>query len=384
MRKLNKKTVFGAAAAVVCVAVALIFLLRPKHVEEILPIVGVDTVRTRNVEVYGEFPGKIRAQQFVEVRARVEGYLEKMMFAEGTRVNKDQVLFIIDPKQYKAQVDRAEALVAKNKAIALKAERDLARIKPLFEQKAASQLDLDNAVAAYESAKADVNVSEANLTEARLALSYTTVRSPISGYISERHVDIGTLVGPGAQSLLANVVKSDSVLVEFKMTDLDYQKSKARNVNLGQQDTSRHWNPYVTITLADKSQYKYKGLVDFADPLVDAKSGTFSVRAEMPNPERELLPGQFTNVKVLLDVRENAVAVPTKAITIEKSGTFIFVVKRDGTVEKRFIQTGPEVGNVTVVERGLRANEVIVVEGQHKLSHGNKVEAVPYGSTEQE
>ena len=384
MRKLNRKTVFGAAAAVVCVAVALIFLLRPKHVEEILPIVGVDTVRTRNVEVYGEFPGKIRAQQFVEVRARVEGYLEKMMFAEGTRVNKDQVLFIIDPKQYKAQVDRAEALVAKNKAIALKAERDLARIKPLFEQKAASQLDLDNAVAAYESAKADVNVSEANLTEARLALSYTTVRSPISGYISERHVDIGTLVGPGAQSLLANVVKSDTVLVEFKMTDLDYQKSKARNVNLGQQDTSRHWNPYVTITLADKSQYKYKGLVDFADPLVDAKSGTFSVRAEMPNPERELLPGQFTNVKVLLDVRENAVAVPTKAITIEKSGTFIFVVKRDGTVEKRFIQTGPEVGNVTVVERGLRANEVIVVEGQHKLSHGNKVEAVPYGFTEQE
>lgn len=384
MRKLNKKTVFGAAAAVVCVAVALIFLLRPKHVEEILPIVGMDTVRTRNVEVYGEFPGKIRAQQFVEVRARVEGYLEKMMFAEGTRVNKDQVLFIIDPKQYKAQVDRAEALVAKNKAIALKAERDLARIKPLFEQKAASQLDLDNAIAAYESAKADVNVSEANLTEARLALSYTTVRSPISGYISERHVDIGTLVGPGAQSLLANVVKSDTVLVEFKMTDLDYQKSKARNVNLGQQDTSRHWNPYVTITLADKSQYKYKGLVDFADPLVDAKSGTFSVRAEMPNPERELLPGQFTNVKVLLDVRENAVAVPTKAITIEKSGTFIFVVKRDGTVEKRFIQTGPEVGNVTVVERGLRANEVIVVEGQHKLSHGNKVEAVPYGSTEQE
>lgn len=384
MQKLNKKTVFGATAAVVCVAVALVFLLRPKHVEEILPIVGVDTVRTRNVEVYGEFPGKIRAQQFVEVRARVEGYLEKMMFAEGTRVNKDQVLFIIDPKQYKAQVDRAEALVAKNKAIALKAERDLARIKPLFEQKAASQLDLDNAVAAYESAEADVNVSEANLTEARLALSYTTVRSPISGYISERHVDIGTLVGPGAQSLLANVVKSDTVLVEFKMTDLDYQKSKARNVNLGQQDTSRHWNPYVTITLADKSQYKYKGLVDFADPLVDAKSGTFSVRAEMPNPERELLPGQFTNVKVLLDVRENAVAVPTKAITIEKSGTFIFVVKRDGTVEKRFIQTGPEVGNVTVVERGLRANEVIVVEGQHKLSHGNKVEAVPYGSTEQE
>lgn len=376
MVKLGKKAIFGIIAAAALAAGAILVLLRPKHVEEILPVVGIDTVRTRNVEIYGEFPGKIRAQQFVEVRARVEGYLEDMMFAEGTYVKKDQVLFIIDPKQYKAQVDRAEALVTKNKAIALKAERDLARIRPLYEQKAASQLDLDNAIAAYESAKADVQVSEANLTEARLALSYTTVRSPISGYISERHVDIGTLVGPGAQSLLANVVKSDTVLVEFKMTDLDYQKSKARNVNLGQKDTSRHWDPFVTITMADKSQYKYKGLVDFADPLVDAKSGTFSVRAEMPNPDRELLPGQFTNVRVLLDVRENAVAVPTKAITIEKSGSFIYVVKADASVEKRFIQTGPEVENATIVERGLNPNEIIVVEGQHKLSHGTKVKAL--------
>ena len=376
MVKLGKKAIFGIIAAAALAAGAILVLLRPEHVEEILPVVGIDTVRTRNVEIYGEFPGKIRAQQFVEVRARVEGYLEDMMFAEGTYVKKDQVLFIIDPKQYKAQVDRAEALVTKNKAIALKAERDLARIRPLYEQKAASQLDLDNAIAAYESAKADVQVSEANLTEARLALSYTTVRSPISGYISERHVDIGTLVGLGAQSLLANVVKSDTVLVEFKMTDLDYQKSKARNVNLGQKDTSRHWDPFVTITMADKTQYKYKGLVDFADPRVDAKSGTFSVRAEMPNPDRELLPGQFTNVRVLLDVRENAVAVPTKAITIEKSGSFIYVVKADASVEKRFIQTGPEVENATIVERGLNPNEIIVVEGQHKLSHGTKVKAL--------
>lgn len=376
MSKLNKRAIIGAVAVAVVATAVVIIVLRPKHYLEDLPVVSVDTVRTRNVEIYGEFPGRIRAQQFVEVRARVEGYLEKMMFEEGTYVKKDQILFIIDPKQYKAQVDRAEALVTKNKAMALKAERDLARIRPLFEQKASSQLDLDNAVAAYESAKADVQVSEANLTEARLALSYTTVRSPISGYISERHVDIGTLVGPGSQSLLANVVKSDTVLVEFKMTDLDYQKSKARNVNLGQKDTSRHWDPYVTITMADKSVYKYKGLVDFADPLVDAKSGTFSVRAEMPNPDRELLPGQFTNVKVLLDVRENAVAVPTKAIIIEKSGSFIFVLKHDGIVEKRFIQTGPEVENTTVVERGLNPGEVIVVEGEHKLSHGMKVEAV--------
>ena len=159
MSKLNKRAIIGAVAVAVVATAIVIIVLRPKHLLEDLPVVSVDTVRTRNVEIYGEFPGRIRAQQFVEVRARVEGYLEKMMFEEGTYVKKDQILFIIDPKQYKAQVDRAEALVTKNKAMALKAERDLARIRPLFEQKASSQLDLDNAVAAYESAKADVQVS---------------------------------------------------------------------------------------------------------------------------------------------------------------------------------------------------------------------------------
>ena len=131
-----------------------------------------------------------------------------MLFEEGTYVKKDQVLFIIDPRQYQAQADRAKAMLERNKALAQKAERDLNRIRPLYEQNAASQLDLDNAIAAFESAKADVLMSEADLTQDSLALSYTTVCSPISGYISERYVDIGTLVGPGGQSLLANVVKA--------------------------------------------------------------------------------------------------------------------------------------------------------------------------------
>lgn len=215
-------------------------------------------------------------------------------------------------------------------------------------------------------------MSEADLKQDELALSYTTVRSPISGYISERHVDIGTLVGPGGQSLLANVVKSDTVDVEFKMTDLDYQISKDRNVNIGQKDSTRTWDPYVTITMADKSVYKYKGLVDFADPQVDSRSGTFSVRAEMPNPDHDLLPGQFTNVTLLLDVREDAVVVPTKAIITEKSAAYIFVLRNDGIAEKRFIELGPETGNKTVVERGLLPGEQIVIEGYHKLTHGQK------------
>ncbi|MCM1503459.1 MAG: efflux RND transporter periplasmic adaptor subunit [Bacteroidales bacterium] len=364
------------AVAAIIIAGITVISLWPEEPQEQIPTVTAMPVTVQDVEIYGEYPGIVRAQQFVEVRARVEGYLEKMLFEEGTYVKKDQVLFIIDPRQYQARVDKAKALLKKNKALAMKAERDLNRIRPLYEQKAASQLDLDNAIASYESASADVMMSEADLKQDELTLSYTTVRSPISGYISERHVDIGTLVGPGGQSLLANIVKSDTVFVEFKMTDLDYQMSKSRNVNIGQKDSTRKWDPYITITLADKTVYRYRGLVDFADPQVDSKSGTFSVRAAMPNPAHALLPGQFTNVKLLLDVRENAVVVPSKAIEIERSGAFIYVLRNDDIVEKRFIETGPEMGNNTVVERGLFKGERIVVEGYHKLVHGMKAKSI--------
>ena len=372
--QLTRRQWIVAVAALAAVAALLIWLLRPQTQQPVYPIVAVEPVTTDNVNIYGEYVGRIRAQQFVEVHARVEGYLEQMLFAEGTHVNKAQTLLVIDPKLYRARANRARAQLNKARAQALKAERDLNRIRPLYEQNAASQLDLDNAIAAYESAAADVKVSEADLTQAEMTLGYTTVRSPISGYISERSADIGTLVGPGGQSLLATVVKSDTVRVDFSMTALDYLRSKARNVNLGHKDSTRKWDPYITVTLADDSQYPFRGLVDFADPQVDPRTGTFSVRAEMPNPEHILLPGQFTKVKLLLDVRENAVVVPSKALVIEKGGAYLFVVRPDSIVEKRFVETGPELGNSIVIERGLVQGEDIVTEGYHKLSHGMKVQ----------
>ena len=372
--QLTRRQWIVAVAALAAVAALLIWLLRPQTQQPVYPIVAVEPVTTDNVNIYGEYVGRIRAQQFVEVHARVEGYLEQMLFAEGTHVNKGQTLFVIDPKLYRARANRARAQLNKARAQALKAERDLNRIRPLYEQNAASQLDLDNAIAAYESAAADVKVSEADLTQAEMTLGYTTVRSPISGYISERSADIGSLVGPGGQSLLATVVKSDTVRVDFSMTALDYLRSKARNVNLGHKDSTRKWDPYITVTLADDSQYPFRGLVDFADPQVDPRTGTFSVRAEMPNPEHVLLPGQFTKVKLLLDVRENAVVVPSKALVIEKGGAYLFVVRPDSIVEKRFVETGPELGNSIVIERGLVQGEDIVTEGYHKLSHGMKVQ----------
>lgn len=350
---------------------------REKEPEKV--IVKMEKVGTDNMEIYGEYVGRIRARRFVEVRARVEGYLESMLFEEGKRVHRDQPLFVINRAQYKARADKADAQLKKDLAQEAKAARDVERLQPLYEQKAASQLDLDNAIAAYESAKASVAMSRADLAQANLELSYTTVKSPISGYISERYVDLGTLVGPGAKSLLATVVDSDTVLVDFSLTAQDYLRSLQRNVKLGEKDTSRSWQPNITVTLADNSIYPVRGIVDFAEPQVDPKTGTFSVRAELANPERKLLPGQFTKVKLLLDVRENAVVVPTKSVVIEKGGAYVYVVRRDSTVEKRFIETGPEVGNRVVVERGLGMGETIITEGYHKLTPGVLViqETVP-------
>ena len=378
MEKLNfitkhKKLIITALLLAVTAVVVLHFLDR-EETEEIYPVVTVEKVKQEDVAIYGEYVGRIRAQQFVEIRARVEGYLEKMLFEEGTFINKNQLLFIISQDRYKARVDKAKAQLNKDKAQARKAERDLERIRPLYEQNAASQLDLDNAIAAYETAKASVSMSEADLYQAELELGYTTVNSPISGYITESEVDLGTLVGPSAKSHLATIIKMDTVLIDFSMTALDYLKSKERNVEFGHKDTTRSWQPHVTITLADNTIYPYQGLVDFAAPQVDELTGTFSVRAEMTNPDRALLPGQFTKVKLLLDVRENANVVPLKSVDIEKGGAYIYVLRSDATVERRFIEIGPEINNNVVVERGLSAGEFIVTEGYHKLNPGDKVE----------
>lgn len=357
------------AIYIICGLLLVLSGCKREREPERIPVV-VEKSGMQDVEIFGEYVGRIRARQFVEVRARVEGYLEKMLFEEGKRVERNQPLFLINHDLYRARVDKAAAQLKKDQALELKTERDVERLRPLYEQNAASQLDLDNAVAAYESAKANVAMSKADLAQAELELGYTTVRSPISGFISERYVDVGTLVGTGSKSLLATVVESDTVLVDFSLTALDYLRSQQRNVRLGEQDSSRSWQPSVTVTLADNSVYPEKGLVDFAEPQVDPKTGTFGVRAAVANPERKLLPGQFTKVKLLLDVRENAIVVPVKAVAIEKGGAHVYVMRRDSTAEKRLIETGPEFGNYVVVERGLGPDEMVVTEGYHKLSPG--------------
>ncbi len=353
-----------------------------KETAEVHPVVETEDVSRDNIEIHGYYVGSIRAYRNVEIHARVEGYLERMTFEEGKRVEEGEPLFYINNDVYRARVERAKAQLKKDEAMAAKAERDEERLRPLYEQNAASRLDLDNAVAAKEMAEASVAMSKADLSQAELELSYTVVRSPLTGYISGRHVDVGTLVGQSGSSLLATVVERDTVLVEFKLTALDYLRSQQRNVHLGELDSTRSWQPTVTITLADNSTYAEKGIVDFASPLVDPETGTFGVRAAIPNTNQELLPGQFTRVHLLLDVLEDVVVAPRKSLIIEKGGAFLFVIRPDSIAERRFVETGYEQGNQVVVTRGLSAGEKIVTEGYHKLTHGQKVIPMTRGQFE--
>ena len=228
IKRISVAAWIGIAVAVAAAVVMFIYLSRPKPKTAELPVVATMPVHKQDVSIYSEFAGRIRAQQFVEVRARVEGYLQRMNFREGSYVDKGDLLFIIDPTVYRANLEKARANLEKARALAQKTERDLNRIRPLFAQNAASQLDLDNAVAAYESAKAEVSVAEADLKQASQTLSYTQVTAPTSGYISETGADIGALVGPGAKSLLATIVKSDTVRIDFSMTAID--RSEERRV----------------------------------------------------------------------------------------------------------------------------------------------------------
>ncbi len=351
----------------------LVFTYSCKEEKPRPPVVEIESAKSDNIEIYGEYVGMIRALRHVEVHARVEGFLERMTFDEGREVRKGEPLFYINDLLYRAKVEKAKAQLKKDEAQEAKSQRDAERLRPLYQQNAASKLDLDNAEAAYDMARANVSMSKADLQQAELELSYTVVRSPLSGYISERYVDIGSLVGQSNTSLLATVVKRDTVFVEFKLTALDYLRSQRRNVHLGELDTTRSWQPTVTVTLADNSIYAEKGIVDFASPQVDPKTGTFGVRAILPNPNQVLLPGQFTRVKLLLDVLENVVVVPRKAISIEKGGAFIFVIRPDSIAEKRYVETGYERDNNIVVTRGLLPNEHIVTEGYQKLSNRQMV-----------
>lgn len=342
------------------------------------PQVIVKTVKQETVPVYGKYIGVTQASLDVEVRARITGYVEKVEFVEGSWVEAGQLLYLIDNKPYIAKRKRVLAELEKDKAAYEKSKRDVIRLKPLYEQDAASQLDYDTAVSTEEQAKASVMSSQANLDEVDLELSYTQIKAPISGMVGSSQADIGALVGSGGISLLTTVQQIDPIYVTFNMSSLDYLNARRRINTLLEkrkaEEQGKALEGFVRITLADDSEYKYWGDVSFTDPKVNPKTGTFKVRAILPNPDSELLPGQYTSARIRLSEYADSVVIEEEAIRVEQGGLYVMVVMPDNTVEHRFVMVKHYGEQGLVVDSGLKAGEKIIIEGQHRARHGQLVE----------
>ena len=249
------------------------------------PTVIVEEVRRETVPIYTDYVGRTEASRSVEVRARVDGFLERRLFREGSLVKKGDLLFVIDPKPYEAKMRQLEAQVQRREATLAKTERDVERLGPLFERNAASRLDYDNALSAEEEARAELASAIAELEQAKLELSYTEIRAPIDGLAGARQVDIGALVGSKGASLLTTVQRTDPMWVTFNMTAEEYLgvRRKLKTADL-EDDEPIAVGSLINIYLPDGSRYEYSGDIDFTDPAINPRTGTFQVRAEISNP----------------------------------------------------------------------------------------------------
>ncbi|MCE5230397.1 efflux RND transporter periplasmic adaptor subunit [bacterium] len=386
------------------------------------PEVGVFEAALRKTTVAREYVGRIEADTTVEIRARIEGFLDRQLFKDGSMVKAGELLFLIDPRQYESQVSAARARLAKakadlvaaranvelvkaradlvrDKATLANAEKDLARVKPLAEASAVSQQELDQAdtkvkeaAAVVEAARAvvrqaeinqesnialaeaDVQQTSATLSNAELNLSYTRVQSPIDGLIGKAEVNVGSLVGPGTSiSLLATVSQLDPIKVYFSLSEQEYLAVMRA---LQERGETRKGILQFELLLSDGQLYGQKGQFDFAERAVDAKTGTLQVRAVFPNKTQLLRPGQFARVRVTNPDAPASLMIPQRAVMDQQGEQFVMVVDGRNQVERRKVRLGARVETQWIVLDGLRPGERVITDGLQKVRPGMTVKAL--------
>jgi len=378
--------------------------------------VVVAEVQQKTVPIYSEFVGQTTADNTVELRARVEGVLQKVYFREGAPVRKGQLLFTIDKRPFAAALQSAKAIAAKAvsdlaqasqrtdvleaqaqladaQATLTRADQDVNRLAPLAKEKAVTEQDLDAAMAAQKSAratvdarkanltnleaavkytieraKAEVSASNARVTQAELELSYCDIYAPLSGVIGFLQVDEGNLVGRGDATLLATISASDPLLVDFSVSEIDYLKLTDPKT-AGQRAGKLHFD----LLLSDESQHPYQGTFRVLDRTVDPQTGTLKAQATFPNPGSYLRPGQFARVRVAVAERENAILVPARAIQEMQGAKTVMVVDAENKVSVRTIKVGDKADKDVVVLDGLTGGERVIVEGMQKVRPGGVV-----------
>ncbi|MGO4566851.1 efflux RND transporter periplasmic adaptor subunit [Rhizobium sp. 2YAF20] len=342
------------------------------------PPVTVIEVKTQTVPLSYQYAARITAFRQVDVRARVGGILLKRNFIEGAEVKAGDVLFMLDPATYQADVAKSKALLQQAEAQLSQTQREEKRTGSLFDQKVGSEKARDDAISARELAEALVASARAALQTAQLNLDYTSVTAPVDGITSLEHVSEGSLIGTsGDTGLLTSITQLDPVYVNFSFSDIeaaevrrlvDLKKAKGEAPKLG-----------VKISFGDGSTYNQDGVVDFTSSTIDVSTGTLQARAVVANPDRRLLPGQFVRATVTGVSLDNAIVIPEVALMQSPQGQFVYTVDKDGKAHVNPLTLGQKVGDQWLVLSGLGAGDKLITEGIMKVRPGSPVQATPAG-----
>lgn len=328
-------------------------------------LVTVEEVERTNVELMREYPARVRGAREVEVRARIPGVLQERVYREGAQVEEGDLLFIIYPEPLQIVAEQAKASLANAQAEMRQAEREWDRAQQLFERGAISASERDRLNSQLDFARAGLAEAQARLNGAQLNLSYTQVRAPMAGSTSLEVLPEGSVLAVGA--LLTTITRQDIVHVLFALPEKDAAVQRASQLEEESQSAT------VRLELADGSEYSLPGNIDFTSSNIDSATGTITLRAVFDNPDRQLIPGQFVRVRLVLQRYENQITVPTQAVGADAQGPQVYVVQDNATVEKRAVELGAIIDDRQIISEGLQPGERVVVNGQVGLMPGMAV-----------
>ncbi|MFT3756876.1 MAG: efflux RND transporter periplasmic adaptor subunit [Pseudoxanthomonas sp.] len=360
--------------ALCCLVLALAACKQPPQQQMPTPEVDVLVATAQTVPLQRELVGRLAPFRSADVRARVSGVLQKRLYVEGSDVKEGQPLFQIDPATLQASLSAAQANLASAQATYANAKVAADRARQLAPQKFVSRSDLDNAQATERSAAAAVQQAKAQVSSARINLGYASVTAPISGRAGKQQVTEGALVGQGDVTLLTTIDQIDPLYVNFSMAANELNQLRGDDgVALAGRGQAK-----ITLLLPGGGEYAEPGLLDFSDTVVDPNTGSVSLRARVPNPDKALLPGSFVSFKADLGSRSNAFLLPQAAVLRDATSAYVYVVGQDGKVARRNLSIEDNGNGQWLVTAGLTAGEQVVVGGQQKIQEGADAKAVPW------
>lgn len=322
-----------------------------------------------------DLPGRVEPVREAEVRARVTGIVQRRLYQEGTNVREGQPLFSIDPAELRASYAQTEASLERARATAANAAAVVDRYRPLVEENALSRQEFDAAVAASREASANVAQIQAQLRSAELQLGYTTVRAPISGRVSRAQVTEGALVSQSEGTLMTRIEQMSPVYVSFSQSATEILRIR-RAMETGEIDFRDGEVVEVSLQYADGTAYPLPGVINFLDQSVDPETGTVAVRAEFPNPDSLLLPGEFVRARIVAGRITKGILIPQRAVTLGENGGSVYVIDGDGNAAVRAVDLGAMLDGKWVIEGGLQPGDVVITSNLQKIRPGAPVQPV--------